>query len=326
MMEFERELDVSISNLEKSLARNVQDRCSKMLTEVNDAFNKVLENTVSNFENLEASVGQSIADMRFILINKLIQQSIGEDCPNTDDETVEHLTIHSETAKYVTNNSSDEISPELKVKILKPVKVKKEKSSSSSYSDETSFIKDVNENDAKRKRPTIHSCHYCSYATPRRYRLTQHMVSKHRYAIETSDMNVVKCVYCNWECGAKWQLRGHMKRAHPDIESNTTIIENSVEFSQILSKVDANDLVENIQCNIMESIASVDTNQCTICGYVFSSLIDTEKHFQDVHPEMIPASTLKESKLPTIETESNSNAATTYLLNDLNDCISVQKI
>lgn len=323
MMEFEKELEISISNLEKSLAQNVQDRCSTMLTEVNHAFNKVLENTVSNFENLEASLGQSIADMRFILINKLIQQSIGEDCANNDNETVEHLTIHSETAKYVTNNSSDEISPELKIKILKPAKVKKEKSSSSSYSDETSIIKDVNENNAKRKHPAIHSCNYCSYATPRRYRLTQHMISKHRYAIETSDMNVVKCVYCNWECGAKWRLRGHMKRAHPDIESDTAIIENSVKFSQILSNVDANDLVENNRSIIVESIADIDANQCTICGFLFSSLIDAEKHFQNVHPEMIAAPTLKESKLPSIETENNFNAATTYLLND---CVSVQKI
>jgi len=265
-MEFEKDLDIAFSNLEKTLTSNVQDRCTKALTEVNDAFNKVLENTVSNFEHLEFSITQSIADTKFILINNLLGRSV---------ETVDHLTIDAETAQFVT---FDSISPldilqekpkkepkrkkfketmdtyrtkavehltidsgtlpyltidsNCRLGILqenklnnepKPNKIKKEAHIHPTKEDDK-FIK--HEHQDKIKSPKMHSCNYCSYTTPRKYRINHHMKSNHKYAEETLSMKCVRCVYCNWECIARWQLTNHMKTRHPEVKMN----ENSIKM------------------------------------------------------------------------------------------------
>jgi len=260
-MEFEKDLDIAFSNLEKTLTSNVQDRCTKTLTEVNDAFNKVLENTVSNFEHLEFSITQSIADIKFILINNLLGRSV---------ETVDHLTIDSETAQFVTFDSISPIEilqeekpkkepkrkkikevidthqtkavehltidsgtfpylaidPNCQLEILqenklnkkqKPDKIKNEAHIHLTKADDK-FIKHEHQDEIK--SPKMHSCNYCSYTTPRKYRIKHHMKSNHKYEEETLSMKFVRCVYCNWECIARWQLTHHMKTRHPEAKMN----------------------------------------------------------------------------------------------------------
>lgn len=306
-MDLGKEIDLAISKLEQDLASHVQNRCSQMLTEVNDVLNKVLESTVFNFELLEFSLKQTIGDMKSNLMKNLLGGS-----------------LQTENYEPMLLNGSLEVSPEDK-KECKPEELKKEiYLNVSTETDQVEANKYMNNKVKTVKHQAIHSCSHCSYFTPRRYRLNCHIISKHGHEKEASKFKVAKCGYCKWEGLAKWQLNGHMKRRHPDIATNQNFdlkqmheckIENNLEknvseYGNIQEEV-INSAIEELNDSI-EASNNKEECRCNICGYT-SNRKNYEKHiYAHAHKQNIPLETDATLEVPAIEIECTPNLASCY--------------
>lgn len=254
-MHLKTDIDAAFSDLEKTFCSSVQDGCSFMLKEANDAFHNILEKTVYNAENLEALIKRSLSELKMSIINNLPRES----------------TIIAQRRLKMPKMS---IINNLQKSKLGTGKIKLEIPKTEPY-DATIDLIEMRRHKKSKKE---FLCQQCSYVTMRRDHLVRHVKNVH---LKLKD---IVCKECDDAFSENYELNRHIRKWHPNSSINEKICPKSGFVNkQGLIKATSPDF------NDLDSIESgkerIDNQQNSLRSYASPESTISNNYVQSAHTQ-----------------------------------------
>lgn len=252
-MDFTSVVDIVICDLEKILSTSVQDGCSILLREANDALNHIFEKTVHNAQILENNMKAALLEMKESMINKL------------QDASVKSLENKQEIAMA-----------EPSFLLNKFVKVERIGNVKNVTKEEKVYPEERNEKARASKAERRYPCPYCVFASKRKDHLNGHVNRKHL------KNKTFQCNVCNFTGFQKWEVKNHQKKKHQkSTNTNEYLPMKEEQPEQVIDENGTSTL--GIYSNNLEAIDVGQIRNCPFCSFVAIETAILETHIESEH-------------------------------------------
>jgi len=245
-MEAEKRIRLSFIEAEKRIDDIVNDRCSLMLKETNDALNTILTNFVSNSENMAILLKTRLKNLEMSVIC-----NITSNLPTEQKSSIKCFTMEKEEV-----NQSEHV---------KLVKEKKEitciKTNIICSECNKGF---VSQHNLRKHQKSIHlklkdlKCKECNYATSDGSDLIKHIQRRH------PNIKKYACDLCGHSELREKDMKGHYENVHNVKKLRTELRTTGYEIFE-------------------GGKLSGGTEQCIHCGLLFSNSNLLEEHIMSLH-------------------------------------------
>jgi len=243
-------VDIVICDLEKILSTSVQDGCSILLREANDALNHIFEKTVHNAQILESNMKAALLEMKVSMINKLQDASVKSQ-----------------------ENTQEIAMPEPSFLLNKFVKLERIGKVQNVTKEEKKYPVERNEKARASKTEMKYPCPYCVFASKRKDHLNGHVNRKHL------KNKTFQCNVCNFTAYQKWEVKNHLKKKH----QKSTNVNGYLPMKEEQPEPENCASTFGMYSNNFEAIDVGQIRTCPFCSFVAIETDHLENHIESEH-------------------------------------------